>query len=49
MRQNGTPAQVIHHFKDGSTDPKNKTVPVKIMARMEQILAEAHKRKQAPA
>lgn len=40
--------QVIHHFKDGTQDPTAKVVPAKIMARLEQILAEA-KKKQASA
>lgn len=40
--------QIIHRFKDGSTDPEQKVVPAKIMSRLEQILAEA-KKKQASA
>lgn len=41
-------AQIIHCFKDGTQDPTAKVVPAKIMARLEQILAEA-KKKQASA
>lgn len=40
--------QIIHNFKDGTTDPTAKVVPAKIMARLEEILAEA-KKKQASA
>lgn len=41
--------EVINCFKDGTSDPTVKTVPAKIVARLEQILAEANKRKQAQA
>lgn len=41
--------QIIHHFKDGTQDPTAKVVPAKIMARLEQILAEAKKKQQASA
>ena len=41
--------KVIHHFKDGTQDPTAKVVPAKIMARLEQILAEAKKKQQASA
>lgn len=37
--------QVIHIFRDGSTDPTTKVVPDRIVARMEQILAEAKSKK----
>lgn len=37
--------EVINCFKDGSSDPTVKTVPAKTIARLEQILAEANKRK----
>ena len=37
--------QVIHIFRDGSTDPMTKVVPDRIVARMEQILAEAKSKK----
>lgn len=39
--------QMIHRFKDGTANPEAKQVPAKIMARLEQILAEAKQRKQA--
>lgn len=41
--------QIIHCFKDGTSDPTVKTVPAKIVARLEQILAEANKRKEKEA
>lgn len=37
-------AQIVHHFQDGSSDPGAKPVPAKIVARLEQILADAKKR-----
>lgn len=41
--------EVINCFKDGTSDPTVKTVPAKIVARLEQILAEANKRKEKEA
>lgn len=41
--------QIIHCFKDGSSDPSAKVVPARIMIRLEQILAEANKRKEKEA
>lgn len=38
--------QVVHIFRDGNTDPTTKVVPDRIMARMEQILADAKSRKE---
>lgn len=36
--------QVIHCFKDGSSDPSAKVVPARIMIRLDQILVEAQER-----
>lgn len=41
--------QIIHQFKDSGTDPSAKVVPAKIVARLEEILVEANRRKQAKA
>lgn len=42
-------ATTAHHFKDGTTDPTAKKVPAKTMARLEEILAEARRKKAATA
>ena len=41
--------EVINCFKDGTSDPTVKTAPAKIIARLEQILAESNKRKEKEA